>query len=202
MVENINVRLNNLLSYIEKINSKTITIKQTNSSSIKLITTVLQEYNEILKELTNTERLSPICSYIKTQINKMIELDDNLIEYLNSDEISKNAFSLLHRECLTGHLATPSHQKKVEDQKQIINLLFFYDYSLYKNNTNCLNDKVLESLKRSIYECKKYYGNIVFTNNISHNKNYPYSIVIILEKMYRKLERACTEKDKNLKKQK
>lgn len=193
-----------LLNRLREINEVTQIKKNEPRPGVGEIIMLLHEFGEILKsEYTefHIDEYVKECRYynlIKGELDKMINMNQDFQEYISSNKVVTRNFQLLYKNCITGSLSMPSDAMAINTQRVIIGRLFDTDYKIRvtKQIEPSEHFEEYEFLSEEVQKINRYYGHkILEKNEVIFVNNSILSTVIIVENMYRLIEKSYTKGD-------
>ena len=154
-----------LLEEAKKISSE----PNNSNTSIYRIIDIIQKMNEVFKDdmiTTNVILLdNNIYHEIRKYIEKIIEYNIILNEFINSDKLIYDSFKTLYTSCYNGSFPLPSNEIIRKDQRNLINNLFEERFLLTKEYNKHFDPTITENqflnLKQIVNKVNLYYNNSV-----------------------------------------
>lgn len=170
-------------------------IKGVNSEfniSIYNIIDVIQKMNEVLKkDMIDVNSIifdNNIYHEIRKEIEKMVEYNNELNEFINSDKLIYDSFKVLYTSCYNGSFPLPSNDIVKHEQRTLINKLFNERYILTKPHNNYFDPTITENqflvLKQNVSKINLYYNNTGSYIASSENNN----PLTVINKMFESLK--------------
>lgn len=164
-----------LLDEVKKINGELNSHNTNYNVSIYRIVNIIQKMNEVFKEdmvdINSMILDNNIYHEIRKEVEKMVEYNTTLNEFINSDKLVYDSFKILYTSCYNGSFPLPSNEIVKESQKNLINRLFEERYLLTKPHNDHFNPTVTEDqfldLKQKVNKINLYYNNSII--NVSQN---------------------------------